>query len=328
MNTRRRVVFALGAGAFAPFASFAQQQPGKVWRIGFLAARSRPVSMDVDPFGTFPQGLRELGYVEGKNIAIDWRFADGKYERLPGLAAELVQLRVDVIVAVGSAEVIAAQKATTSIPIVIGGVGDPVALGLVASLSRPGGNVTGLSNLAVDVSSKNLEFLLAIVPKLPRVAVLRNPTNPANSLAVKQIQAAARTTGVSVSVFEATSASEIDTAFRAIARAHVGALILALDPYFLTQARQIAELATKNRLPAIFPYRQYVEVGGLMSYGLDVGFRRAASYVDRIIKGAKPADLPIQQPTRFYLVINRKTVKALGLTIPQELLLRADEVIE
>ena len=329
MNTRRKLLIALGSGALAaPFASFAQRPTAKIWRIGFLAARPRFVSMDVDPFSTFPQGLRELGYVEGKNIAIEWRFADGKYERLPGLAVELVRLKVDVIVAVGSAAVIAAQKATTSIPIVIGGVGDPVALGLVASLSRPGGNTTGRANLVVDVSSKSLEFLLAIVPKLSRVAVLLNPTNPSDTLALKQIQATARLTGVRVSVFKATSASEIDTGFRAIARARVGALILAPDPYYLTQARQIAELAAKNHLPAIFSFRQHVEAGGLMSYGPEVSFRYAAAYVDKIFKGAKPADMPIQQDTRIYLVINRKTAKALGLKVPQELLLRADEVIE
>ena len=286
--------------------------------------------MDADPFGGFPRGLRELGYVEGKNIAIEWRFADGKYERLPGLAAELVRLKVDVILAAAAPAASAAKQASTTLPIVIGGVGDPVGLGLIASLPRPGGNITGVSNLAVDLSSKNLEFLLAVVPKLSRVAVLLNPTNPIDTFVVKQIQAAARTVGVSVSVFEATSASQIDTAFGAMARARVGALIVAPDPYLLAQARQIAEHAAKNRLPAIFPFRQHAEAGGLMSYGQDQAenFRRAAAYVDKILKGAKPADLPVEQPMKLELVINRRTAKALGLTLSQELLLRADEVIE
>ena len=330
MNTRRKLLVALGAGVLAaPLGSFAQQQ-GKVWRVGFLTARRRPVSLDTDVYGAFPQGMRELGYVEGKNLVIEWRFADGQYERLPGLAAELVRLKVDVIVAGGPPVISAAQKATTTIPIVIVTSIDPVDAGFVKSLAHPGGNITGISNLSGEVSPKHLEMLLRMVPKLSRVAVLVNPANSAHATMLKNVQAAAQKANVKVLPVEARTPQEIETAFSVMTKENAGAIIVGLDPFFNQQRRQIAELAAKNRLPSIATIREYVEDGGLMSYGDNLAdqFRHAAVLVDKILKGAKPGDLPVEQPTKFDLVINRKTAKALGIKIPNSILLRADKVIE
>ena len=330
MNSRRKLLVVLGAGALAvPLSSFAQQQ-GKVWRVGFLSARRRPVSLDTDYFGAFPRGMRDLGYVEGKNLVIEWRFADGKFEHLPGLATEVVRLKVDVIVAAGPPAIIAAQKATTTIPIVIVTSIDPVDAGLVKSLARPGGNITGISNLSGEVSPKHLELVRTMVPKLSRVAVLVNPANSGHATMLKNVQAAAQKANVEVLPVEARTLQEIETAFLVMTKENAGAIIVGLDPFFNQQVRQIAELAAKHRLPSISAYAVYAESGGMMSYGssLTDNFRRAATYVDKILKGAKPADLPIEQPTKFELVINLKTAKALGLTIPQSLLQRADQVIE
>ena len=326
MNTRRKLVMALGASALtASFGSFPQQQ-GKVWRVGFLGTSTAS--------GYAPEalraGLRELGYVDGKNLVIEWRFAEGKNERLPGLATELVNLKVDVIVAQGTPATSAAQKATTNIPIVMATIGDPVGAGFVKSLARPGGNITGLTNISGDISAKHLEMLLSMVPKLSRVVVLVNPENPSNTMALRNVQAAARRTGVTILSFEARAPQEIENAFSQMPRQKAGALIVARDAFFNQQVRQIAELAAKNRLPTICGIREYVEAGGLMSYGHNQAdnYRRAATYVDKIFKGAKPSDLPVEQPTKFELFINRKTAKALGLTIPQSLLISADKVIE
>jgi putative ABC transport system substrate-binding protein len=330
MNNRRRLLVALGAGALgAPLACFAQQ-PGKVWRVGFLSARSRPVSLDSDEYGGFPQGMRELGYVEGKNLLIEWRYAEGKYERLPELLAELVRLKVDAIVAPGSPVISAAQKVTTTVPIVVVNAQDPVGSGLIKSLAHPGGNITGLSSLAVDISPKHLEMLLGMVPKLTHVAVLVNFDNPSHPVTLKNVQAAAQKANVKVLPVEARTTPEIEKAFSAMAREKAGAVIVARDALFLQQARQIAELAAKHRLPTISGIREHIEAGGLMTYGPNStdSFRRAATYVDKILKGAKPGDLPVEQPTKFDLFINRKTAKALGLTIPQSLLIIADKVIE
>ena len=330
MNARRSLILALGAAALAtPLGTFAQQS-GKVWRVGFLSPRRRPASLDSDYYGAFPRRMRELGYVEGRNLIIEWRFADGEYERLPGMAAELVQLKVDVIMALGPPGAIAAQKATTTIPIVIVVSTDPVGSGLVKSLAQPGGNITGLSNLAGDLSSKHLEMLLALVPKLSRVAVLVNPGNAAHARILMNVQAAAQKGGIRVLPVEAQTPQEIERAFSTMAREHAGAVIVVLDPLFIQQVLQIAEQATRHRLPSIFANREYAEVGGLMSYGqnqVDI-YRRAAGYVDRILKGAKPSDLPVEQPTTLELFINRKTAKVLGLTIPQSLLISANKVIE
>jgi len=330
MNNRRKLVITLGAGALvAPLACFAQR-PDRVWRVGFLSARSRPVSLDSDEYSGFPQGMRELGYVEGKNLMIDWRYAEGKYERLTELVAELVRLKVDVIVAAGSPVISAAQKAGASVPIVAVNAQDPVGSGFIKSLARPGGNITGLSSLASDIGPKHLEMLLGMVPKLTRVAVLVNFDNPSHSVTLKNIQAAAEKANAKAFPVDARTAPEIEKAFSTMAREKAGAVIVARDALFLQQARQIAELAAKNRLPTISGIREYMEAGGLIIYGPNStdSFRRAATYVDKILKGAKPGDLPVEQPTKFELVVNMKTAKALGITIPQSILISADKVIE
>jgi putative ABC transport system substrate-binding protein len=330
LNTRRRLVIALGAGALTvSFGAFAQQQ-GKVWRVGFLAPPSRPDSIEAHFFGAFPRAMRELGYVEGKNLLIEWRFAGGKTELLPGLATELVRLKVDVIVATNPTATVAAQKATTTIPIVMANSTDPVGSGFVKTLARPGGNITGLSIMGADIIPKHLEMLLSMVPKLSRVAVLMNPTNSTHVMVLKSVQSAAQRMSAKILPVEARTAAEIGNAFSAMVREKAGAVIVVRDAIFIQLARQIAELAAKNRLPTIFGNRENVDAGGLMSYGdnLADNFRRAATYVDKILKGAKPGDLPVEQPTKFELIINRKTAKALGLKIPQSLLISADKVIE
>ncbi len=311
-----------------PLRSFAQQQ-GKVWRVGFLAVR-RPVSLDSDVFGALPQGMRELGYVEGKNLVIEWRFADRKIERLPGLATELVQLNVDVIVTAGTPATSAAQKATATIPIVMGTASDPVGSGFIKSLARPGGNITGLTYIPGEVSPKQLEMLLTMVPRLSRVAVLVDSRDSSHAEILKSVQAAAQMTRAKILPVEARTPQEIERAFSAMVREKAGAVLVVSGGLFNQQARQIAELAVKKQLPSISTRGEYAEVGGLMSYGTNFreGFRRAATYVDKILKGAKPGDLPVEQPTKFELIINGKTAKALGLKIPQSLLISADKVIE
>lgn len=328
VSRRRRALLRValcGVAVAAPFASRAQPRQ-RTWRIGVLAADSSSTRV----YEGFRQGMRELGYAEGQNFSIQWRFADGVYERLPGLAAELVRSKVDVVVAGTTLSVLAAHQATTTIPIVMVAVPDPVGEGFATSLSRPGGNITGLSNVVTELSVKHLELLRVAVPKLSRVAVLINPLNPSDSLILEQIAGAAYSTGVKVSAIEASTAKQIDAGFEAMARARAEALIVAADSHFDVQREQIAKLAIKGRLPAIFSNREVTEAGGLMSYGQDLTehYRRAASYVDKILKGAKPGDLPVEQPTVLELVINRKTARALGLAVPQELALRAGKVID
>jgi len=327
MNNRRAFLVALGAGALAfgaPPVAFSQPQ-GKVWRIGFLAVRQEP-----DLQAAFARGMSDLGYVEGKNLLIESRAADGKTERLPGLADDLLRLKVDVIVTAGTVATSAARKATDTTPIVMGGSADPVGNGFVKSLAHPGGNITGLSTLRTDTSPKLLEMLRTVAPNLSRVAVLLNPTNTSQSILLKGVQAAAQSMSLTILPVEVRSAPDIERAFSAISQGNAGAVIVVRDGVFLEQRRQIAELAAKNRLSTISDNREYVDAGALMSYGPNLGdqFRRAAGYVDRILKGAKPGDLPVEQPTKLELVINLKTARALGLTIPQSLLLRADEVIQ
>lgn len=304
------------------------QQQGKVWRIGFLAPT--PASLSSQNTDAFLQGMRELGYVEGKNLAIDWRFADGKYERSPGLAAELVQLKVDAIVVAGTPAASAAQEATATIPIVMANAGDPVGTGLIKSLARPGGNTTGLTNITDELGPKQLEMLQGMVPKLSRVAVLFNPGNSSNIAILKSIEAAAQRAGVKILPVEAQTQQQIENAFSMAVRSNAGAIIVAADLFFIQQQRQIAELTATNRLPSIAWFREFVEAGVLMTYGPSYAdmYRRAAVFVDKILKGAKPGDLPVEQPTKFELFINRKTAKALGLTIPQSLMISADRVIE
>jgi ABC-type uncharacterized transport system substrate-binding protein len=306
------------------------QQPVKVPRIGFLSANSPSDPRNAGLLGAFREGLRDLGYVEGQNIAIEFRWAEGKYDRLPGLAAELVSLKVDIIIAAALPAIRAAAQATGSIPIVMATSLDPMAAGLVAGLARPGGNITGLSAMAPDLVGKQLELLKEVVPKVSRVALLGNPANPGTAPMVRRAQDAARELGVRLQPLEARGPSEIDRAFAAMTRERAGALIVLLDVMFAEHRARIADLAAKHRLPAVYGLQEYAEAGGLMVYGSSFveRFRRAATFVDKILKGAKPADLPIEQPTKFELVINLKTAKALGLTIPQSLLQRADQVIE
>jgi len=325
-QTRRAALRALlyGAGCLA-LESLAQQKP-KEWRIGFLA----PGSSATRIYDGFGQGMRELGYVEGRNLLVQRRFADGRYERLAGLAAELARLDVDVIVAGTTLGVQAVRQATATIPVVMIAVPDPVGEGFATSLSRPGGNITGLSNIVTEVSAKHVEFLRSAVPKLARLAVLINPLNPSDALILEQVQGVAYARGVKVLVVEASTESQIEAGFGEMIRARSEALIVAADAYFDAQRVQITKLALKGRLPTISSNREMTEAGGLMSYGQDLRehYRRAATYVDKILKGAKPGNLPIEQPTVLELVINRRTANALGIAIPQELSLRADKVIE
>jgi putative ABC transport system substrate-binding protein len=329
MITRRKLLLALGTGALAaPLVCFAQYQRSKVARIGLLEGTS--ASSYAKGREALVAGLHELGYVEGKNITIEYRWAEGKYERLPGLAAELVQMKVDVIVAASSPAIQAAQQATTAIPIVMVRTADPVSSGFVASLSRPGRNITGLSNINVDAMSKYLELLRAAVPKLSRVTVLVNPTHPNHPDFLKRIQATEKTNSVTITPAQAGTESQIEVAFGAMTRERAGALIVLPDAFFLAQGRRIAELAAQHRLPTMFWTREGVESGGLMGYGQNIAehYYRAATYVDKILKGAKPSDLPVEQPTKIELVINLKTAKSIGLAIPRDLLFRADKVIE
>jgi putative ABC transport system substrate-binding protein len=306
----------------------ADAQPAKVYRIGYLTAG--PSSTNLYR-GAFQQGLRELGWVEGQNIVTDYRFAEGRLDRLPDLAAELVRLKVDVIVASPTAAAVAAKNATRTIPIVMWGVGDPVGLGLVASLARPGGNVTGLSfSVGMDSFGKGLELLREAIPKVSRVAVLSNPANPAHARALDNVKAAARSLGVQLQFLQARGPSEFDAAFAAMVKDRAAAVLVMADSVFVFQRERLADLAARSRLPTMHGNRENVEAGGLMSYGgsnLDA-LRRAVTFVDKILKGTQSADLPVEQPTTFELVINLRTAKALGLTIPSSLLLRADQVIE
>jgi len=328
MNKRRKLLVAIGASGLVPLSTLAQR--GKVWRVGFMASRHLDFVDSDYNYGPFRQGMRELGYVEGKNLIIEWRSAEGKLEHLSGIATELVNLKVDVIVAAGGPATRAAQKATTTIPIVMGSVADPVGNGFIKSLAQPAGNITGSSNMSEDVSPKQLEMLIAMVPKLSRVALLVNPSNPSNVKSVEIVEAAGHKVGVKILRADARTPQEMDDAFSWIRQQNAGALMMWTEPFFLQQKNQIAELAVKHRLPAMAGDRIYSEAGALMSYGPNIAdqYRRSATYVDRILKGAKPAELPVEQPTKFYLVINRNTARALGLTIPQTLLLSADKVIE
>ena len=310
----------------APLAADAQQT-GKVPRIGFLSLTSpsdRPFLLDA-----FRQRLRELGWVEGQNIVIDDRYAEDRVDRLPDLAAELVRLKVDLIVSWGTQGATAAKNATGTIPIVMIAVRDPVGTGLIASLARPGGNVTGVAGSAgLEWVAKQLELLKETVPKIRRVAILSNPANAYHQLAIKEVNVAARSLGVQLQLLEARGPNEFDSAFAAMTKERVGALLV--HAMLNSHRTRLADLAARSRLPAAYGVRESVEAGGLMSYGpsfLD-SYRRAATYVDQILKGTKPAELPVEQPTKYELVINMKTAKALGLTIPQSVLLRADHVIE
>lgn len=316
-------------------ATLALARPGHAQRaamssVGFLSPRSRPAVLDADYYGAFPRRMRELGYVEGRNLTVEWRFADGHYARLPQLAADLVRHKVDVIVALGPPGAAAAKDATATIPIVFVVSVDPVAAGLVASLARPGANLTGIFNLGGDVGPKHLEMLRAMVPRLAKVAVLGNPANPGYAGMLRNVRAAAAVAGVEIVAAQARSEPEIDAAFAAIGHERAGGVIVALDPLYIQQRAQIVRQTQERRLPSVFAFREPVQIGALMSYGQNQAeiYESVADYVDRILKGARPGDLPVQQPTRLELVINGRTVRALGLSVPQSLLITADQVIE
>jgi putative ABC transport system substrate-binding protein len=323
------VLILLPALLAAPLAAGAQQA-AKVPRIGFVSAATSGVSSFA--LDAFRQGLRELGWVEGQNIVVDYRFAEGRSDRLPDLAAELVQLKVDIIVAEATQGVAAAKNATKTIPIVmISGSADPVGLGFIASLARPGGNVTGLSySVGPEIVGKGLELLKEIVPKVRRVAILSNPASPVQPLFIREVNGAARKLGVQLQLLEVRGPDEFEGAFAAMAKERVGALLVVADAVLIFHRSRLVDLAARSRLPAAYSTRASVEAGGLMSYGPSVRdlFRRSATFVDKILKGAKPGDLPVEQPTTFELVINLKTARALGLTIPPSLLRQADEVIQ
>jgi len=319
---RRAFLGTLAGGllAAAPLVAGAQQR-AKVPRIGILSSDAASTREEA-----FRQGLRDLGYVEGQNVAIESRYADGRFEKLPGLATELVRLNVDVIVASPTEAIRAAQGATKTIPIVMAFSGDPVGSGIVAQLGHPGGNITGLTTMAAELTAKRLEFLKAIAPTISRVSFLANQATPKQF--VSEVEAAGRVMGVHISAVMVQDANELDRTFSAMAKGTVDGLVV--DLVLHEYRRRIADLAIRHRFPAVSGPREFAAAGGLMAYGPDYRdlFRRAATYVDKILKGAKPADLPVEQPTKFELVINLKTAKALGLTIPPSLLQRADEIIQ
>ena len=328
MTTRRTFLGTLAGGLLAAPLAAGAQQAGKVSRIGILANLRVTDAEGEYLWGDFIQGLRALGYVEGQNITIEWRVSEGRYERLPDLAAELVRLKVDVIVVPADQNALAARQATRTIPIVM--IGDPVGSGLVAGLARPGGNITGLSNVVgPEIAGKQMELLKAMVPEVSRVAILWNPGNPQHAGWLKEAGIVARSLKVQVRELDARGPDDFEKAFAAMTRERAGAVLILGDGMFILHQRRIVDLAAKSRLPTMASKRAVI-AGALMSYGASGPeyFRRAATYVDKILKGAKPADLPIERPTKYELVINLKTAKALGLKVPSSLLQRADQVIE
>ncbi len=323
---RRDVILGLGGTALAaPLAARAQQKAMPV--IGFLGVTSPgAVAGNV---AAFQQGLSETGYIEGQNVAIEYRWAEGRYDRLPVLAADLVGRKCDLILA-SAFSALTAKSATSTIPIVFAGLSNAVELGLVASLARPGGNVTGAGIINVELMPKRLEFLSELVPRAKVIALLINPTNTSFERSVPETQEAARTKGVQLPVLTAGTESEIDAAFATLVQLHTGALVVIPDPFFFSRRAQLLALASRHAVPAIYGWREFAASGGLISYGASIAgsYRQAGIYAGRILQGEKQADLPVQQPTKFELVINLKTAQALGLTVPQSLLARADEVIE
>jgi putative ABC transport system substrate-binding protein len=327
---RRTFLSSVTAGLLAAPLAAEAQAPQKVARVGYLSNGSASDPRRVALFGALQQGLRDVGYVEGKNIIIEARFAEGNYDRLPSLAADLVRLKVDLIVAYSTPATQAAQKATRTIPIVMTTVVDPVATGLLVGLGRPGGNITGLSLMAPELIGKQLQLLQELVPKISRVAVLGNPANASNRPQLGAAEVAARALGVRLQFLEARDRNDLDGAFVGMTREQAGAVIVLVDGMLIDNRIRIARLAEETRLPAVYGLVEHAEVGGLMFYGANpvAMNRRVGIFVDKILKGARPADLPIEQPTKFELVINLKTAKTLGLTIPPSLLQRADQVIE
>jgi putative ABC transport system substrate-binding protein len=321
---RRKALLAFAAVACVPLGALAQPTD-RVWRLGYLSTSNDPERLDI-----LRRAMRDLGYVEGRNLVIVARFANSNPARLPPLAAELLEAKADVIVASGTPAVVAAKKASTTVPIVTPGAGDPVGSGLVASLAHPGGNVTGVSNFSGDLAPKLVEMLKAAVPKLSRMAILLNPSNPAFHATLNNGRGAARKFGIEAIAIEATSSEALENAFQRMSRQSVGALMVQPDSLFITQRKRVAALAAQHRLASIMTLQSYAEAGGFMSYGHDLAdnFRLSATYVDRIFKGAKPADLPMQQPDVFQLVVNLRTAKAIGLEVPKLVRERADRLIE
>ena len=329
MDKRRKIIFALGAATLvSPLLSLAQPAT-KVWRLGYLDRGSRQATVDSGRYAALLQGLSELGYVEGKNFALEARYADGNTDRLNGLAQELVRQKVDLILSTGTAAIRAAQRATATIPIVATSTTDPVGSGFAASLARPGGNITGMATGSADTVQKLVELLTVTLPKMLRIAVLTTDSSSHPPLLLR-IQAAAKQTGKQVLPISVRTPAEIERGFATMTRERTDAFIILADSFLFSQRTQIAKLALKHRLPSINALAEYAEIGGLMSYGADINdnFRRAGIFVDKILKGAKPGDIPFEQPTRYYLVINRKTANALGVKISGELLTRADKIIE
>jgi putative ABC transport system substrate-binding protein len=322
---RRDFIALLGGAAAWPVVARAQQKAMPV--IGWLGITL------LDPAAptlvAFRQGLSETGYVEGQNVAIEYRFAESRYDRLPALTADLVGRKVDVIMAVSNASALAAKSATSAIPIVFTGV-DPVERGLVASLARPGGNLTGVSVMTTELLPKRLELLSELVPQARVIALLVNPNNPSTEVMIRDVQEAARAKGLQLTILKAGTEGEIDAAFASLVQLHAGALLMGSDPFFVGRRGQLVELASRHAVPAMYEMRAFAASGGLISYGTSLTgtFRLAGNYAGKILKGAEPADLPVQQPTRFELVVNLKTAQALGLTVPPSILARADEVIE
>lgn len=325
---RRDTVLALAALGAAPLACYAQQQTGKIARIGRLSPQSAPT--DSHSFEALRNGLRDLGWIEGRNIAFEYRAADGNFDRLSELAAELVRLNVDVIVSGSTPGALATKMATATIPIVMVTTGDPVASGLVSSLARPGGNLTGVTALGREMAAKRLELLKATFPGVTRVVVLVNPANPEHAPSVKRLEVAGQSLRVQVRALEIRDPAKLEQSFSTVTQERAGAIMVLTDALFINHRGRIVQLVAKSRLPAIYGFRGDVDAGGLMFYGATLAdmYYRAATYVDKILKGAKPADLPVEQAAKFELVINVKTAKALGIAIPQAVLLRADRVIE
>jgi putative tryptophan/tyrosine transport system substrate-binding protein len=324
----KKILLSLCCMLLAPCPAAEAQQPTKIPRIGYLSTVSP--AANVTRIEALRQGLRELGYVDGKNIVIEWRYAEGKVDRLPSLAAELVRLKVDVIITAASPPTRAAKELTRTIPIVMAFDDDPVGSGFVASLARPGGNVTGLSSLALEIGGKQLELLKEIIPRLSRVAILGTSTVPHYTNLVKEIALVANAVEVKVQEVDVLNVSDIEKAFGGASKADAGAVLVIGSPILNSHRTQVVVLAAKSRLPATYSRPEYVQDGGLLYYGTSFPdlFHRAATYVDKILKGAKPADLPIEQPTKFELIINMKAAKQIGLTIPPNVLARADRVIK
>jgi putative ABC transport system substrate-binding protein len=319
---------ALGALFLAVCFPVQAQQPAKIWKIGVLVSTSRALNASRED--NLWQGLRQLGYVEGKNVAMEYRYADGQLDRLPQLASDLVGLRVDVIVVSGTRAAVAAKQATSTIPIVLAGVGDPVQAGLVSSLLHPGSNVTGVSRLSPDFIGKRVELIKEVIPKTNLIAALSNPDNPAHAANLRQIDIKARALTIELEIVTARNPNEFESAFAAATKARADAFLLMSDALFHTYPSKIVELAAKNRLPAMYDRSDFVEAGGLMSFAVNIAdlSRRAAAYVDKILKGSNPANLPVEEPTRYDLVVNLNAAHALELTIPPNVMARADRVIK